>query len=386
MKGDSGNSGTSGTSGTNGSAGTSGAAAASGSSTVSGTSGTSGSSGTNGVSAIPGGSTLSATSGTSGSNGTSGASAAAGASSVSQTSGTSGSSGTNGATAAAGTSTSSQTSGTSGSSGTSGAARTAGSSSNSGTSGTSGSSGTSGLSFNGTSGISGGTFTNQPDYLVRTTGTATIQSVSFLYADITNSRLGIGTTSPTRTLDVNGDVGFSNELFLWDNEYALTAGTIARGDLPGGPTFLAGVTSINSTTATPPTNVSAQGTIITGASDSALTAGQLVYYRTGTSRWALSDADVIGTVIDLIGIVLNTVGAAANEISILIEGIYTTTFVDGGSLIGDPLYISQTAGNVTPTTPSAAGTFVRGIGHVVGSNGTTRQISFRPDVSYYTNG
>ena len=175
-------------------------------------------------------------------------------------------------------------------------------------------------------------------------------------------------------------------MFLWDGEYALTAGTISRGNLPGSPAFLAGVTSINSTTATPPTNVSAQGTIITGVSDSALTAGQLVYYRVATGRWALADADALSTSIELIGIVLNTVGAAANDISVLIEGIYTTTLVDAGSVIGDPLFISQVAGNVTPTAPTAAGTVIRGIGHVIGSNGTTRQISFRPDVSYYTNG
>ena len=86
---------------------------------------------------------------------------------------------------------------TDGTSGTSGA---------NGTNGTSGAAGTSGVSFSGTAGVSGGTFVNQPDYLVRTVGASTVQSVSFLYADTTNSRFGVGTTSPSAKLDVNGNV------------------------------------------------------------------------------------------------------------------------------------------------------------------------------------
>jgi hypothetical protein len=81
-----------------------------------------------------------------------------------------------------------------------------GSSGNNGTSGTSGSAGSAGVTINGTSGISGGSFTNQPGYLIRTVSGTTVQSVSFLYADITNSRFGIGTASPSYPLVVNGNV------------------------------------------------------------------------------------------------------------------------------------------------------------------------------------
>ena len=55
-------------------------------------------------------------------------------------------------------------------------------------------------------GISGGVFTNQPDYLVRTVSTTQVQSVSFLYADVTNSRLGLSTTSPSYPFHVNANV------------------------------------------------------------------------------------------------------------------------------------------------------------------------------------
>ena len=42
--------------------------------------------------------------------------------------------------------------------------------------------------------------------MVYTVNGSTVQSVSFLYADITNSRFGIGTTSPSAKLEVNGAV------------------------------------------------------------------------------------------------------------------------------------------------------------------------------------
>jgi hypothetical protein len=132
-------------------------------------------------------------SGTSGSSGSAGTIGASGANRTSGVSGTSGSSGSNGNNGQSGISGSSGTSGTTGSQGAKG---NDGQSALSGSSGTSGTTGSSGLTFNGSSGISGGTFTNQPNFLVRTTGTTTIQSISFLFADITNDRLGIGTNTP----------------------------------------------------------------------------------------------------------------------------------------------------------------------------------------------
>jgi hypothetical protein len=68
----------------------------------------------------------------------------------------------------------------------------------SGTSGSSGTSGTSGISApSGTSGISGGSFTDQPNYLVKTTGITTLQSVDFLT---------VSGASPSGTLTVAGTV------------------------------------------------------------------------------------------------------------------------------------------------------------------------------------
>ena len=49
-------------------------------------------------------------------------------------------------------------------------------------------------------------FTCQPNYLIYTVNGSTIQSTCFLYADITNSRLGVSTTSPSYPVHVNANV------------------------------------------------------------------------------------------------------------------------------------------------------------------------------------
>ena len=149
-------------------------------------------------------------SGTSGSSGSSGNN---GQSGLSRTSGTNGSSGNIGTSGVAGTS------GSSGGSGTSGQNGAGGTSGANGTSGSSGTPGTSGTSINGTSGISGGAFVNSPNYLVRTDSSTTVQSVPFLYTDITNTRLGINDTSPSYRLDVNGNAQITTDLYLGNRIY-----------------------------------------------------------------------------------------------------------------------------------------------------------------------
>jgi hypothetical protein len=187
------------TSGTNG---TSGGATTAGTSSTSRSSGTTGTNGTSGAATTDGASSISRTSGTTGSNGTSGGAATAGVSTISATSGTSGTNGTSGAAGVAGASNTSRSSGTSGTSGTNGTAGAAGSSAAGATSGTSGSAGSSGVSINGTAGISGGTFNNQPGYAVYTSSSVLVQSVSFVYYDFVNSRVGFGTTSPTAKVHI----------------------------------------------------------------------------------------------------------------------------------------------------------------------------------------
>jgi hypothetical protein len=203
---------------------------------------------------------------------------------------------------------------------------------------------------------------------------------------MTNTRLGINTITPTRTLDVNGSISGNSEYFLYDGEFKATVGNIIASSLPGAPDLMPGFTSIINDSQWAAGIFNVQGTITDGVSDSALSAGQLVYYRGATSRWALADADAAATTDFTLGIVLNTVGAAAADISILLDGICSTTFTNGIGTVGDLVYVSQTAGNFSGAVPTAAATIVRGVGATLGNNGAWWTINFRPDTTYFTNG
>ena len=200
---------------------------------------------------------------------------------------------------------------------------------------------------------------------------------------MTNSRLGISTITPTRTLDVNGAVSFNNEFFLFTDSF-LSVGdeaeptTTISGLLPGVTTINASVTN--------PADGDAQGTILANRrSQSALTKGQLIYFNSATGQWALADADALVTTTELLGICLNTVGATNQEIAVLIDGLVVTQFATSVA-DGDPIYVSSTAGSVTGVVPTAAGTNIRGVGHVQFVNGALITIHFHPDVTYFTNG
>jgi hypothetical protein len=205
---------------------------------------------------------------------------------------------------------------------------------------------------------------------------------------MTNSRFGINTTSPGRLLDVNGDVSFNSDKVYWDSttNASLTAGNVAYGASGVGTRLFPGHTSLINLTA--PTLSYAHGTILTNVlADTTLAIGQLVYYRGGTGRWALADASAAATSDFLLGIVVQAAATTDSTTSILIDGLYSTpTYYDGIGAVGDIVFISETAGNVTANAPTTAASIVRGVGQVVALNTTTFTINFRPDSVYCTNG
>jgi hypothetical protein len=114
-------------------------------------------------------------------------------------------------------------------------------------------------------------------------------------------------------------------------------------------------------------------------SSGSVTRGQLVAQRSD-GTWELADADTSNSE-KLLGIALDAVGADQN-FAILLNGIYSTTAHDqlGGSpRHGVPVYISTTAGNVTETAPTAAGDYVRIVGHNIQITSDTIVVRFDPD-------
>jgi hypothetical protein len=80
--------------------------------------------------------------------------------------------------------------------------------------------------------------------------------------------------------------------------------------------------------------------------------------------------------------VLTSVGATETGLSVLLEGQISTTYHGqlGTSSPGFPLYISATTpGTITETAPTAAGDYVRIIGHNIYDNTDAVVIRFDPD-------
>ena len=116
------------------------------------------------------------------------------------------------------------------------------------------------------------------------------------------------------------------------------------------------------------------GDVVYFGSTTSMTAGQIYYYN-ASGNWALTDADAVATADGMIGVAL---GAASDTNGVMLRGM-TTLDHDPGT-VGDPLFLSTTAGKATSTAPSGNGDIVRVIGYCLGSiNG---EIYFNPSGTF----
>ena len=118
------------------------------------------------------------------------------------------------------------------------------------------------------------------------------------------------------------------------------------------------------------TNHSSNGDIIKLGTGST-TQGELCYY-TSSGTWVAADADAAGTAGGvLLAIAL---GTDPDVDGMLLRGMYTLDHDPG--TVGDELYVSTTAGDITSTAPTATGDIVRVVGYCLDS--TNGQIWFNP--------
>ena len=104
-----------------------------------------------------------------------------------------------------------------------------------------------------------------------------------------------------------------------------------------------------------------------------LTAGNLVYLKTD-GYWWKTDADAVVSTKGLLGLAMET-KTVGNAVKVLIFGKVTDA---GWSwAVGNPIYVSCTAGGLTQTAPSGSGDQVRKIGHALSST----IIIFNPDAT-----
>lgn len=117
-----------------------------------------------------------------------------------------------------------------------------------------------------------------------------------------------------------------------------------------------------------------QGDVVYIGSTTSMTTGALYHYKSD-GTWELADADAASTCDGLLGIAL---GAASNTNGVLLRGMVTIDHDPGA--VGDVLFVSTTAGDITATAPSGNGDIVRVVGYCLdASNG---QIWFNPDGAF----
>ena len=112
-----------------------------------------------------------------------------------------------------------------------------------------------------------------------------------------------------------------------------------------------------------------------GSFGEAIAAGMLVYLNS-SGVWTPADADEEIASSYLLGITLSS----SIEGGVLIRGFFNVTdYIQGTFRAGSPCYISESAGSVDFTRPSASGDFVRIVGH---ATDTANVIYFNPSNDY----
>ena len=104
------------------------------------------------------------------------------------------------------------------------------------------------------------------------------------------------------------------------------------------------------------------------------TAGKLYHYKSD-GTWEEADADAASTCDGLLAVALGTNSASSG---MLLRGTVTLSH-DPGAL-GDVLFVSTTAGEITATAPSGSGDIVRIVGYCLHATGG--QIWFNPDGAF----
>ena len=117
-----------------------------------------------------------------------------------------------------------------------------------------------------------------------------------------------------------------------------------------------------------------KGDIVKFGGTTSMTAGAIYHYN-ASSNWELADADDNTKSDGLLGIAL---GASSDSDGVLLRGMVTLDHDPG--TVGDPLYLTTTAGDVSSTAPSGNGNIVRIVGYCL--NSSTNQIWFNPDSTF----
>lgn len=184
------------------------------------------------------------------------------------------------------------------------------------------------------------------------------------------------TTSPSFTTP---DLGTPSAVVL-TNGTGLPASGIAAGVL--GATITLGESTGNIAL---DAALSADGTwsgiTEAGTAGATLAFGDLVYYAPADSRWELADASAASTSGHVkLGICVLAAAANGDPTNILLVGKVRADAAFPALSVGDPVYVSETAGDITDAQPTTEDAVIR----VIGFANTADELYFNPSPDYIT--
>jgi hypothetical protein len=100
------------------------------------------------------------------------------------------------------------------------------------------------------------------------------------------------------------------------------------------------------------------GLTITGTASGNLTIGQSLYFKSD-GKWAVTDADAVGTSEGMLGMATANISDGATGTILIVGFMHYDTW---SLTVGSPYFLSGTAGAITLTKPSTAGQFVKRVG------------------------
>lgn len=118
------------------------------------------------------------------------------------------------------------------------------------------------------------------------------------------------------------------------------------------------------------------GIVQQGYAAETLSFGNLCYLDNASSQWKKADADLSDAYDKRLGICVQP-GGAGKATKMLVMGVVRADSLFPTLSPGDPVYLSQTAGNITPTKPTASGSVER----IVGFANSADELFFWPSSS-----
>jgi hypothetical protein len=118
-----------------------------------------------------------------------------------------------------------------------------------------------------------------------------------------------------------------------------------------------------------------------GTAGATLAFGDLVYYAPADSRWELADASGQATSGHVkLGVCVLAAAADGDPTNILLMGKVRADAAFPALSVGDPIYVSETAGDITDAMPTTEDAVIR----VIGFANTADELYFTPSTDYIT--